>query len=123
MLAPKAPTKHSFIRESNSAIILDMEAWDSGGCPVLYFVIEYKEKSQSGVWRLVSNNVLVQSEFVIPDLTPGTSYSLQVTAHNNAGSTVSQYDVATKLTSTGRSDAVNATMPMFYLDIDQSSSC
>jgi hypothetical protein len=49
---------------------------------------------------LVSNSVKPGGNFVVLDLGPASWYNLRVTAHNNAGSTVAEYEFAT-LTTTG----------------------
>lgn len=54
-------------------------------------------------WNQVSNNVRAgdsNNAFVILDLDPATWYNLRVTAHNNAGFSVAEYEFAT-LTITG----------------------
>ena len=37
-------------------ITLHLHRWPDGGCPIQYYVIEYKEESQP-TWRIVSNNI------------------------------------------------------------------
>ena len=49
---------------------------------------------------MVSNSVKPGGNFVVLDLGPASWYNLRVTAHNNAGSTVAEYEFAT-LTTTG----------------------
>lgn len=51
-------------------------------------------------WIQVSNNVKPDGNFVVLDLDPATWYNLRVTAHNNAGFNVAEYEFAT-LTVTG----------------------
>lgn len=51
-------------------------------------------------WNQVSNNVKPGGNFVVLDLDPATWYHLRVTAHNNAGFAVAEYEFAT-LTITG----------------------
>lgn len=51
-------------------------------------------------WNQVSNNVKPGGNFVVLDLDPATWYNLRVTAHNNAGFAVAEYEFAT-LTITG----------------------
>lgn len=48
-------------------------------------------------WTLVSNHVRWDntSEFVVLDLKPGHRYTLRVTAHNSAGSSVATYPFTT----------------------------
>jgi len=48
----------------------------------------------------VSNNVKPGGNFVVLDLDPASWYHLRVTAHNNAGFAVAEYEFAT-LTVTG----------------------
>uniref|UniRef100_T1IUI6 Down syndrome cell adhesion molecule-like protein Dscam2 n=1 Tax=Strigamia maritima TaxID=126957 RepID=T1IUI6_STRMM len=114
-LAPEIPSKDKLLHENSTYIVLNLDAWTSGGCPILYFVVEYKEKEKD-TWTLVSNNVkAIQDRFSILDLKPGTWYNLRVTAHNSAGSAVAQYDFFT-LTSYGA-----ATVPPMMAS-DQESS-
>lgn len=51
-------------------------------------------------WNQVSNNVKPGGNFVVLDLDPANWYHLRVTAHNNAGFSVAEYEFAT-LTVTG----------------------
>ena len=48
----------------------------------------------------MSNSVKAGGNFVVLDLNPATWYNLKVTAHNNAGFSVAEYEFAT-LTVTG----------------------
>merc|ERR1719285_1643557 len=64
---------------------------------MIYFMVEYKPRSHKD-WTLVSNNVKPGGNFV--DLNPATWYNLKVTAHNNAGFSIAEYEFAT-LTATG----------------------
>lgn len=51
-------------------------------------------------WNQVSNSVKPGGNFVVLDLEPATWYQLRVTANNNAGFQVGEFDFAT-LTVTG----------------------
>lgn len=53
----------------------------------------------------MSNNVKPGSNFAVMDLDPATWYHLRVTAHNNAGFAVAEYEFAT-LTVTGSEYAI-----------------
>ena len=46
-------------------------------------------------WTLVSSSVKAGGNFVVLDLSPATWYNLKVTAHNNAGFSVAEYEFAT----------------------------
>ncbi|XP_049833934.1 Down syndrome cell adhesion molecule-like protein Dscam2 isoform X21 [Schistocerca gregaria] len=96
---PGIPEASRFIEVSSGSITLHLSAWSDGGCPMLYFVVEHKKKSQTE-WNQVSNNVKPGGNFVVLDLDPATWYHLRVTAHNNAGFAVAEYEFAT-LTVTG----------------------
>jgi hypothetical protein len=54
----------------------------------------------------VSNSVKAGGNFVVLDLNPATWYNLKVTAHNNAGFSVAEYEFAT-LTVTGGKQAAS----------------
>merc|ERR1719232_1742651 len=76
-------------------VTLHLHRWPDGGCPIHYYVIEYKEESQP-TWRIASNNIRSEEEnIIISDLTPATWYSVQLTAHNGAGVRVISSEVAT----------------------------
>ncbi|SPP85596.1 blast:Down syndrome cell adhesion molecule-like protein Dscam2 [Drosophila guanche] len=88
---PIAPTTQNFIRLNTTSITLDLSSWEDGGCPILYFSIEFKLHESSTEWIIVSNKVETNARYNIGDLDPGTAYNLRVTAHNNAGSTHKEF--------------------------------
>ena len=96
---PTVPDARRFLEVSAGSVTLHLNAWQAGGCPIIYFVVEYKPKNQKD-WTLVSNSVKPGGNFVVLDLNPATWYNLKVTAHNNAGFSIAEYEFAT-LTSTG----------------------
>ncbi|KAF6210674.1 hypothetical protein GE061_013781 [Apolygus lucorum] len=96
---PIIPEASRFIEVSTNSITLHLSTWSDGGCPMLYFVVEHKKK-MAVEWNQVSNNVKPGGNFVVLDLDPATWYNLRVTAHNNAGFAVAEYEFAT-LTITG----------------------
>ncbi|XP_039283578.1 Down syndrome cell adhesion molecule-like protein Dscam2 isoform X43 [Nilaparvata lugens] len=106
---PIIPEANRFIEVSTNSITLHLSAWSDGGCPMLYFVVEHKKKSQID-WNQVSNNVKPGGNFVVLDLDPATWYHLRVTAHNNAGFAVAEYEFAT-LTITGGTIAPARELP------------
>lgn len=65
-------------------------------------------------WNQISNNVKPGGNFVVLDLEPASWYMLRVTAHNNAGFTVAEYDFAT-LTVNGGEFLSSLGMHTFYL--------
>jgi hypothetical protein len=54
-------------------------------------------------WIQVSNNVKLGQNFVLLDLDPAVWYHLRVTAHNNAGFNVAEYEFATLTVTGGKS--------------------
>ncbi|PSN39680.1 Down syndrome cell adhesion molecule-like protein Dscam2 [Blattella germanica] len=98
--APKVPLSRELIRVNSTSISLDLGSWQDGGCPITSLVVEYKLRLESQ-WTLVSNNIkFEQIEFLVLDLNPETWYTLRMTAHNSAGSSVVEFDFVT-LTSSG----------------------
>lgn len=72
-----------------------LDSWIDGGCPILYFVLEYKEENRRD-WILASNHIKpADRTFTIGDLRSATRYFLKMRAHNNAGSNQGIYNVTT----------------------------
>ena len=74
---PSVPDARRFLEVSAGSVTLHLNAWQDGGCPMIYFVVEYKPKKQKE-WTLVSNNVKPGGNFVVLDLAPATWYNLKV---------------------------------------------
>lgn len=47
---PIPPTKHQLIKSNQTFITLELTSWQDGGCPLLYFVAEYRRLP--GDWLL-----------------------------------------------------------------------
>uniref|UniRef100_T1JLW3 Fibronectin type-III domain-containing protein n=1 Tax=Strigamia maritima TaxID=126957 RepID=T1JLW3_STRMM len=109
------PKAEEVVVPNSTWLALNLHQWPDGGCPILYFVIKYKPASKED-WVLVSNNVQPhQQHILISELQPGAAYHMQVTAHNDAGSTVANFGTKT-LTPEGEmaADAVSHDLPFFY---------
>ncbi|XP_026321143.1 Down syndrome cell adhesion molecule-like protein Dscam2 isoform X3 [Hyposmocoma kahamanoa] len=92
---PVKPKHSQMITLNTTTVTVWLDSWGDGGCGILYFVIEYREISQSQ-WRLVSNSVqATERVFSVTGLTPATQYQLRITAHNNAGHAVALYNFTT----------------------------
>ncbi|XP_064480161.1 cell adhesion molecule Dscam2-like [Ornithodoros turicata] len=90
----------SVLAANSTCISVSLDGWNDGGCPITFFVIQYKPQVQKD-WVLLSNNIqMVQSPITICDLAPGTWYDIMVSAYNDAGATEVEYRLAT-LTLTG----------------------
>ncbi|KAG6458279.1 hypothetical protein O3G_MSEX010787 [Manduca sexta] len=96
---PPVPRATDFIEVGSSSVTLHLKQWLDGGCPMSHFVVENKKKG-AAEWNQISNAVKPGGNFVVLDLEPATWYVLRITAHNNAGFNVAEYEFAT-LTMTG----------------------
>ncbi|GFQ81374.1 down syndrome cell adhesion molecule-like protein Dscam2 [Trichonephila clavata] len=93
--APLAPDKRLLLSVNSTTVTVNLNSWHNGGCPIRFFVIQYKVSGHQE-WTLVSNNVIPEQQTVtITDLVPGTWYSLLMTSRNDAGSTDAEYIFAT----------------------------
>jgi len=91
-VAPIKPTAAQLITSNATVVTLWLDTWADGGCPILYFSVEYREWRLSD-WLLASANVQPSERvFSIADLRPATRYAMRVTAYNNAGSTQAIYN-------------------------------
>ncbi|KAB7494490.1 Down syndrome cell adhesion molecule-like protein Dscam2, partial [Armadillidium nasatum] len=108
---PIVPDVKNFVEVSSSSITLHLTAWGDGGCPMNYFVVEYKLRHETE-WKMASNQVRPTGNYVIMELTPASRYNLRISAHNNAGSSVAEYECAT-LTLTGGTIAPAREVPTF----------
>lgn len=91
--APIAPDKSRFFKSNRTEVILDMSGWQSGGCPINSFMIQFKKLHETN-WYILSEGstpFASSDKITIPDLSPATWYKLLVTALNEAGSTNAEY--------------------------------
>jgi hypothetical protein len=55
---PGTPEAHKFLEVTTNSVTLHLGAWEDGGCPMLYYVVEHKAKSvQSGSFELWTMNM------------------------------------------------------------------
>ncbi|XP_071450798.1 cell adhesion molecule Dscam2-like [Hetaerina americana] len=60
--APQVPKQEDFLQTNSTSVTMNLDAWPTGGCPLLYLVAEYKalsldRRKESGSWKLISNNI------------------------------------------------------------------
>ncbi|XP_064598583.1 cell adhesion molecule Dscam1-like [Liolophura sinensis] len=98
---PSEPPESALLAHINITFIdLNMKAWLTGGCSINYFAVKY-QVWRDDKWVQVSNHIEPSTEmYRVYDLQPSTSYTMEVTAHTDAGSTASVLRFAT-LTYTG----------------------
>ncbi|XP_029678061.1 Down syndrome cell adhesion molecule-like protein Dscam2 [Formica exsecta] len=119
--APGIPPSAAFVSPNSTTLVLRLHVWPDNGCPIKYFVIQYRPINEFH-WTLVSNNVKMQRRFVVTNLTPSSVYQLKVETHNVAGSNQAEFTFVT-LTKEGESPppglskrGITSVMP-FYADI------
>ncbi|XP_042239240.1 Down syndrome cell adhesion molecule-like protein Dscam2 isoform X3 [Homarus americanus] len=119
---PVVPSRSRLLDVNSTSVLVHLSTWGDGSCPILYYVIEYRVSS-SRDWISVANNVAANEKtYVIRDLIPATRYTVKVTAHNHAGSSVATYDVTTLtpegvLLSNEDGSSGGVTSPPLYQDL------
>ncbi|GAB6020910.1 hypothetical protein CHUAL_003555 [Chamberlinius hualienensis] len=92
---PSVPQREKLIEERTAHAILHLDSWLSNGCPILYFVVEYKPRS-SRSWLLYSNEIRPnRPSILLENLQPSAWYTLRMAAHTSAGSSVAEFDFQT----------------------------
>ena len=82
---PDIPNPARLMEVNKTLITVHLDAFGTGGCPILYFVIEYRRDIQPK-YTMVANNISPRKgSYTIRGLDPGTQYFIKVTAHNTAG--------------------------------------
>ncbi|KAK9305336.1 hypothetical protein QLX08_003596 [Tetragonisca angustula] len=92
--APGIPPAATFLSPNSTTLVLRLHVWPDNGCPILYFVIQYRPINEFH-WTLVSNSVKMQRRFVVTNLQPSSVYQLKVEAHNVAGSNHAEFTFVT----------------------------
>ncbi|CAL1264756.1 unnamed protein product [Larinioides sclopetarius] len=93
--APMPPHQSAFIQLNSSSVTLNLGAWQSGGCPIRRFVVQYRPKYQNQ-WITIPDKLnMPSSTYVIKPLSPNREYAVMVTAHSEAGLTQEEYSFRT----------------------------
>ncbi|XP_065091075.1 cell adhesion molecule Dscam2 isoform X7 [Ochlerotatus camptorhynchus] len=95
--APGIPTAAVLIAPNSTSVVLRLNAWPDNGCPILYFVVQYRSVANNldDEWHLASNALKMQRRYTVAGLLPSTLYQLKIEAHNVAGSTSAEYNFVT----------------------------
>ncbi|CAH1181312.1 unnamed protein product [Phyllotreta striolata] len=91
---PGIPSLASFISPNSTSVILRLHVWPDNGCPILYFILQYK-KLADAQWTVVSNALKPQRKTSITGLTPATQYIVKLEAHNVAGFSTEEFHFMT----------------------------
>jgi Fibronectin type III domain len=92
------PLPAQLILPNSTSVLLRLSAWPDNGCPILYFVVQYRailDDGEEEQWKLVSNALKPQRRFSITSLRPSTLYQLKMEAHNVAGATNQDFTFVT----------------------------
>ncbi|CAG2054394.1 unnamed protein product, partial [Timema podura] len=93
---PLLPAPADLLLLNSSSVALRLSIWPDGGCPMLYYVVEYAPRLMEGDnWLVVSNNIVPNRVYVLSGLKPATTYKLRIKAHNAAGSKEGNYQFTT----------------------------
>ncbi|XP_041470660.1 Down syndrome cell adhesion molecule homolog isoform X2 [Lytechinus variegatus] len=93
---PIPPSTDKIVPFTNaSSITLVLASWQSGGCPIESYSIQYQVLGQDD-WENIANNLPGNTrDYTVDDLRPLTWYQFRVTAVNTAGPSVYPFRVST----------------------------
>lgn len=90
-----SPSETSFIIPNTTSVTLVLSAWQSGGCPIQHFVVQYRPKYQNQ-WTTIPEKLSMPREtYALRHLAPDREYIVMVTAHSEAGLTQAEYSFRT----------------------------
>nr|CAD7411049.1 unnamed protein product [Timema poppensis] len=93
---PLLPAPADLLLLNSSSVALRLSIWPDGGCPMLYYVVEYAPRlMEVDNWLVVSNNIVPNRVYVLSGLKPATTYKLRIKAHNAAGYKEGNYQFTT----------------------------
>ncbi|KAK0088951.1 hypothetical protein PV325_010139, partial [Microctonus aethiopoides] len=92
--SPGIPPAAAFLSPNSTTLALRLHTWPDNGCPITYFVIQYRPINEFH-WTLVSNNVQMQRRFLVTNLSPSTVYQLKIETYNVAGSNQAEFSFVT----------------------------
>ncbi|KAG8193123.1 hypothetical protein JTE90_004947 [Oedothorax gibbosus] len=93
--APMPAPQGSFVSLNTTSVVLHLDGWASGGCPLLHFTIQYKAKYQNQWVSLPSPIPSDRDTTTLGQLTPDREYIVMVTAHSETGVTQAEYKFRT----------------------------
>lgn len=109
--APGTPSPPTLIAPNSTSVILRLNAWPDGGCPIMYFNVQYRLlHGPSDEWLQIVKALKPQKRYTISPLQPSTLYQLKVEAINMAGTGVGEYTFVTLTKDGGKSIFYRSTM-------------
>ncbi|CAL4066228.1 unnamed protein product, partial [Meganyctiphanes norvegica] len=120
---PEAPPQFQFVTTNSSQATLYLSQWNTGGCPILFFNVQYSNKGQNQ-WTTVGSEVPPSRTYAVSGLAAGAPYDLKVTAHNAAGSKTQLYSIVTQSIGLGAGsglavwevEEISTSAPVIWLD-------
>ncbi|KAF7492736.1 Down syndrome cell adhesion molecule -like protein [Sarcoptes scabiei] len=99
-----SPTTEEFLKINETAVTLNFESWQNGGCPIQNFSIKYRHLYQKH-WKIIGvvpydYGQLQAKPYSINSLEPDQFYLLSVIASSAAGMTEAIYNFSTTNTTT-----------------------
>ncbi|OXA56221.1 Down syndrome cell adhesion molecule-like protein Dscam2, partial [Folsomia candida] len=93
--APISPKKEEALISNHSTIVVRLDLWKDVGCPILRFMIEYKQ-SQEKIWMRIPAELNGSAKsYTLTGLHANTRYDIRVTGGNHAGDTLAKYELLT----------------------------
>ncbi|XP_042913100.1 cell adhesion molecule Dscam1, partial [Parasteatoda tepidariorum] len=93
--APMSPHGSHFLSPNTTFVVLNLGAWQSGGCPIKHFEIQYRPKYISQWSKVVEKLEMPRDVYFLRNLSPDREYEVMVTAHSDAGLTQAEYSFRT----------------------------
>ncbi|OXA55654.1 Down syndrome cell adhesion molecule-like protein Dscam2, partial [Folsomia candida] len=92
---PISPKKEEALLSNHSTIVVRLDLWKDVGCPILRFMIEYKQ-SQEKIWMRIPAELNGSAKsYTLTGLHANTRYDIRVTGGNHAGDTLAKYEFLT----------------------------
>ncbi|GBO33806.1 hypothetical protein AVEN_181671-1 [Araneus ventricosus] len=86
-----SPQGSVFIQPNSTSVTLKLGAWQSGGCPIRHFAVQYRPKNQMQ-WTVIQDKLdMPRDTYAVRHLSPDREYVVMVTAHSEAGLTQGEY--------------------------------
>ncbi|OXA55481.1 Down syndrome cell adhesion molecule-like protein Dscam2, partial [Folsomia candida] len=93
--APISPKKEEALISNHSTIVVRLDLWKDVGCPILRFMIEYKESQEKSWMRIPAELNGSAKSYTLTGLHANTRYDIRVTGGNHAGDTLAKYEFLT----------------------------
>lgn len=95
LLAPMSPQESVFLSPNSTSVRLNLGAWQSGGCPIKHFVVQYRPKYQNQWITIPEKLDMPRDMYLLRHLSQDREYVVMVTAHSEAGLTQGEYNFKT----------------------------